>query len=44
MVEGADAWWFGESGGEKSEGFVLPYVVGGEGSEGFEDLEMKRLE
>lgn len=44
VVEGADAWGFGESGGGKSEGFVLPYVVGGEGSDGFEDLEMKRLE
>lgn len=31
-------------GGEReSEGFVLPYVIGGEGGEGLEDLEVEGL-
>lgn len=41
---GAEAGRFGEGSYGESEGLVLPYVVGGEGREGLEDLKVQRLQ
>lgn len=44
QVVGAEAGGFGGGRDGEIEGLVLPYVVGGKGREGFEDLKVKRLE
>lgn len=45
MIRGRGAKGTGCVGGEgESEGFMLPYVVGGVAGESLEDLEVQRLE